>query len=65
MKANRLDKLTSIQGYIVTIAVAFLLGVILWLIYRWIPDFLPFAIAWVIVRPLFKIMQYIDREVNL
>jgi uncharacterized BrkB/YihY/UPF0761 family membrane protein len=62
---QRLDKLTNFHGHIVSITVAFLLGLIFWLLYRWVPDILPFVIAWTIVRPLFKIHQFIDREMNL
>lgn len=62
---QRLDKLTPTQGHVVTSIVGFLVGLIFWLLYKWVPDSLPFAIGWAIVRPLFRIHQYIDREMNL
>jgi len=61
----RLDKLSTLQGHTVTAIVAFLVCLIFWLFYKWAPDLLPFAIAWIIVRPLFKIHQHIDKEMNL
>lgn len=65
MNPQRLDKLTLFQGHIVSAIVAFLLGLVYWLIYKWAPDLLLFVIAWTVVRPLFKIHQIIDREMNL
>lgn len=50
-------KLTKLQGHFVCIVVAFIIGLPLWLIYRWVPDLLPFVIAWVVARPVFKIWQ--------
>jgi len=65
MKAPGLSKINTTQGHIVTGILAFVIGLALWLIYKWIPDLLPFAIAWIVVRPLFKIFQYLDREMHL
>jgi len=60
-----LRKQTKFFGHIVCLGAALVLGLPLWLIYKLSPDLFVFVLAWIIVRPLYKVLKTIDEEMNL
>lgn len=57
---RKMLNLTTTQGHVICIIVALMVGLPLWLIYKLSPDAFIFVLAWVIVRPIFKIWKEWD-----
>lgn len=55
-----LPRLTKLQGHIACIGAAILLGIPMWLVYKISPDAFIFLIAWIIVRPIYKLWREIE-----
>lgn len=51
------SRLTTTQGWITSLGASFIVGVVFWLAYKWVPDLFPFLIAFAIVRPIYKIWK--------